>query len=163
LAHADSADGELGGLSNYSGLRSSVWQTAQTTGLTGLLSRETAQYYTRLYIQVDRVRPLAQQLFDAAEARVTYQAVFAAVERPGVAEIATMTREELIAYTLLVERNLAAARDLRLRYLFASGATRSILQGANSDEEVIAAENAAVESHPDPTAAKPLHPPARVQ
>jgi hypothetical protein len=161
FVYPEGSDSELGGLTQYSGLRSSVWQTAQAKGLVELLSWETAQTYTRLYTQVDRVRPLAQQLFDTTEARVAYQRTFASVEKPSSPQIATMTREELIAYTLLIAKNLAAARDLRFRYLFATGATTSILHGASSDEEVVAAEKAEIESHPDPTAARSDKTPAQ--
>ncbi len=159
FVYPEGPEGELGRLTKYSGMRVSVWRTGQTTGL---LPRETAQFYARLYAQFDKLQELEFRMFEATQARNTYQATFASVGRPSVPDILEMTRGELIAYTLLVENNLAAARDLRYRFLFASGATDAILNGASTDEDVIAAENAAIESHPDPTAGRKDKPPAQI-
>ncbi|HEY6483539.1 MAG TPA: hypothetical protein VIY54_08415 [Steroidobacteraceae bacterium] len=112
---------------------------------------ETAQYYARLYIQVERLRELATQLFETTEARVDYAAAFASAARPDVPDIVGMTHAELVAYTLLVEKNLSATRNLRQRYLMARAATAAILRGVTSDDEVVAAEMAAVRSSAEHT------------
>jgi len=119
----------------------SVWTTAKESELVGLLPREEAKFYGRVYRQYDIYMDFNDHLRDVDVERTSFEAQFAAT--PMVRweriypDLSRMSAEQLDEESALLTKFWVAQSYQRGRLDFFYAAESAVLEGGASDEDVL--------------------------
>jgi len=116
----------------------SVWQHASESGTAALLAREEAQSYTLLYRFRARLFDTYKQLFDAHYAVMAIGLKFSAGHNPQP-DLSRMTPAQLDEFSSALSKEATALNTNIVFCGFMAGAQRALLDGANSESEIVRA------------------------
>jgi hypothetical protein len=116
----------------------SVWQHASESGITSLLPREEARSYTLLYRFRARLFDTYKQLFDAHYAVMATGLKFSAGHNPQP-DLSRMTPSQLDEFSSALSKEATALNTNIVFCGFMAGAQRALLDGANSESEIVRA------------------------
>ena len=114
----------------------SVWQHASESGITSLLPREEAQSYTLLYRFRARLFDTYKQLFDARYTVMATGLKFSAGHNPQP-DFSRMTPAQLDEFSSALSKEATALNTNIVFCGFMAGAQRALLNGANSESEIV--------------------------
>jgi hypothetical protein len=116
----------------------SVWQHASESGTASLLPREEAQSYTLLYRFRSRLLDTYKQLFDAHYAVIASGLRFSFGHNPQP-DFSRMTPAQLDEFSTALSKEATALNTNIVFCGFMAGAQRALLDGANSEAEIVRA------------------------
>ena len=121
----------------------SVWTTAKESELVGLLPRDEAKFYDRVYRQYDLYMTATDRQGAATVDLRSFEAQFAATPKvpwgwpTTYPDLSRMSIAQLDQESALLTKFLLATSALRTRLDFFSAAENAVLHGGANDEDVI--------------------------
>jgi len=119
----------------YHVLETEAWTTAQGSALLGLLPRDEAEIYARVYIQADQVQQTRDRVRELGIAQGAFETRYAHGSYPQDVGIAKLTPAQLDEYERLLADELEEVRIANVRLKIFDAADNYVLLGGRSEDD----------------------------
>jgi hypothetical protein len=119
----------------------STWGSAKASGKVALLPDYQSDVYTFLYLENEMLKTQFDSIFALSSEKLVFErgfdAKFAETGEDGTPDLASMSVEQLKAYSDILGKNITQADNMIAFLQFYDAVNRAVLDGAQSQEEVI--------------------------
>jgi len=119
----------------------SSWDSAKASGKVALLPDNESDVYSFLYLQNEWLKTQAESIFALSSEKQVFErgfdAKFADIGEDGTPDLASMNVEQLNKYSVILDKNITQVDSMIVFLQFFDRVNRAVLDGAQSQEDVI--------------------------